>query len=380
MARRVNSHVAKSGGRLLFLVSNRDPRGGRYSLIKFAEALAERGHEVTLAATRYPIYFGDHSSKLKVKIRHQIPFLLRGCGFLDRLWSRAYDLSVLSCFIRKERLDYIVGLQKEDAVRAVRLGEKHRIPVANFVFETPNWMERIWRSFEGNRRFKETWEEFRRSLLASDKIIANSELTKIETEKWLGRKVNGVVHPGIDRTLADSIPEQKTRYQAIYLGAVEERKNIHEAIVALSKLDRRPSLVVCGEGELKQPLKKLARQLSVECQFRGAVSDYQKWVEIKRSLFMVFPTSFEGFGMPPAEALYCKIPCIASDLPILRNIYQNKLEYFAPHNTQELAEKMRFLLSRPEYRKSRGEEGHKYVRERLSWEMSAKEIEKCVGL
>jgi len=116
-----------------------------------------------------------------------------------------------------------VGLQKEDAVRAVRLGEKHHIPVANFVFETPTWIERTWRSFAGNRRFEETWEEFRRSLLASDRIIANSELTRTETEKWLGRKVDGVAHPGIDKTLADSVPEQKRRYQAIYLGAVEKR-------------------------------------------------------------------------------------------------------------------------------------------------------------
>ncbi len=365
--------------KLLFLVTNRAARGGRYSLIKFAEALAERGHSVTLACTRYPVYFGGDTNRMRLKIRRQVPNLFRGCGLLDRLWSKAYDALVLSSFVGREKFDYILGLQTEDAIRAVKLKTKHHIPVANFVFETPMWLERVWKDFEGNRKSTATWEKFRESLLASDRIIANSALTEAETETWVGRRPDCVAHPGIDKSLADSVPEQAKCYQAVYVGALEERKNISEAIVATSKLGRRPELVICGEGEMKRPLAKLARRLKVPCRFKGVVTDYDKWVEIKRSLFMVFPTSFEGFGMPPAEALYCRIPCIASDLPVLRHVYQDSLEYFTPHNTEELAERMRFLLQHSRYRKLRGQEGRTYVDRRLSWDKSAEEIERCVA-
>lgn len=365
--------------KLLFVVTNRNPRGGRYSVIKIAEALAERGHSVTLACARYPVYFKGHRNPIEINVRHQIPFYFKGCGFLDRLWGRAYDWAILSPLVAEKKFDYIFGLQKEDAIRAVRLGRKHKVPVVNFVFESPIWIERVWRSFEGNQKFQKSWEKVRRSLIISDKIIAISELAKTETERWLGREVAGVAHPGIDSVLADSVPEPQKGYQLIYVGALEARKNIDETIIALSKLDQRPKFVICGEGELKGELKRLAHRLRVECEFRGEVSDYEKWAEIKRSLFMVFPTSFEGFGMPPAEALYCKIPCIASDLPILREIYGDKLEYFPPHDIDRLAEGMRFMLERSDYRKRRGEEGYRYVSGRLSWQQAAENIERCVG-
>ncbi len=365
--------------RLLFLISNRSLRGGVYSVTKFAQALARRGHLVTLACIEPPTYFREADNQIHTKPRHQIPRAFKGCGALDRLWSRVYDISILSSFITRYRSDYILGIQKQDAIRAVRLGKKHGIPVANFVFETPDWIQETWKKFDDLPHFQRSWEEFRNSLLASDRIIANSQLTSVEIQKWLGRKADAVAKPGVDKEAADSVPQQKKRHQVIYIGALEERKNIDRAIIALSKVRSAPTLVICGEGHLRLRLKRLAAQLGVECRFRGAVTDYGKWLEIKKSLFMVFPTSFEGFGMPPAEALYCGIPCVSSDLPVLRSTYRDTLEYFSPNTPETLASKMAFLLEHPDYRKRRGEEGRKYVDRRLCWQKSAEEIEKCIG-
>ena len=81
-------------------------------------------------------------------------------------------------------------------------------------------------------------------------------------------------------------------------------------------------------------------------EFKGKMDEYTKWVEIKKSLFMILPSSFEGFGMPPAEALYCKIPCIASDLPVLRENYGDYLEYFPARNVEALRTKIEFLINK----------------------------------
>lgn len=365
--------------KLLFLISNRSLRGGVYSVTKFAQALARRGHLVTLASIQQPLYFREAKNEMHTKLRHQIPGAFKGCGALDRLWSRVYDISILSSFITRYRPDYIFGVQKRDAIRAVRLGKKHEIPVANFVFETPDWIQETWKKFDDLPQFQRSWEEFGSSLLASDRIIANSHLTALEIQKWLGRKADVVATPGIDKEAADSIPQPRKCYQVIHVGALEERKNIDQAIIALSKLRSPPTLVICGEGDLRLQLKRLAGQLGVECQFKGAVTDYEKWLEIKKSLFMVFPTSFEGFGMPPAEALYCGIPCVSSDLPVLRRTYRDTLEYFSPNTPETLALKMGYLLKHPGYRKRRGEGGRKYVGRRLCWQKSAEEIERCIA-
>ena len=105
-----------------------------------------------------------------------------------------------------------------------------------------------------------------------------------------------------------------------------------------------------GGGEEKQKLVRLANQAKVNCEFKGNVNDQEKWIEIKKSMFMVFPTSFEGFGMPPMEALYCEIPCICTDIPILKEVYQDKIEYFKENNVNDLCKKIEFLIKNKKYR------------------------------
>ncbi len=358
---------------LLFLVSNRHFGGGKYSIIKFAEALSKRGHKVTITCVKYPHYIKT-GNNLQIKVRKTIPFLFKGCGWLDRKWADIHSEIIK----RKSNFDIFFGLQIEDAKRAVKLGKKYKIPVANFVFETPEWIKRVWRDLKFDRRFEREWSRFETALHKSDVIIAISNSTKRYVEKWLSRKVECVAFPGIDREIADSVPEQNKEKQIIFIGALEERKNIGDVIFALSKIKNRPRFVICGEGELLPSLGKLCKKLNVNCVFKGKVDEYTKWKEIKKSLFMVFPSSFEGFGMPPAEALYSKIPCIASDLEILRENYGDTLEYFPVHNISVLGEKIRFLLENPEYIDQRGKKGYNYIKEKFFWKKSAEEIEKCI--
>jgi len=361
---------------LLFLVSNRHFRGGSYSVMKFAQALSYKGHKVFLVCTHNPPF--EDPNELKFIKRPSIPLFFKGAGLLDKIFCHFYDYWILNSLIIKENIDCILGVQIDDTVRAVKLARRNDCKVANFVFESPEWLKHIWKDFKFGKRFEKEWNSFKKALYKSDTIIAISYSTKKYVEKWLSQEVKCVALPGIDQEIADAVPGQNKENQIIFVGALEERKNIGDVIFALSKIKNRPKFVICGEGNLKPTLTKLARKFNVDCEFKGKVNEYAKWKEIRKSLFMVFPSSFEGFGMPPAEALYAKIPCIASDLEILRENYGNKLEYFPVHNIDTLAEKIRFLLENPQYRVQRGKEGYSYIKERFSWEKSAEEIEKCV--
>jgi len=129
---------------------------------------------------------------------------------------------------------------------------------------------------------------------------------------------------------------------------------------------------------MKNKLKRLAFQLKVHCEFKGTVSESEKWVEIKRSKIMVFPSSFEGFGIPPAEALYCGVPCIASDIPILKEVYGERLEYFYENDIEGLSKMIEEMINNSHLSKRKAIEGREYIRNYFSWDKSAEKIEQIL--
>ena len=365
--------------KLIFIIEYSKLGGGDISIFRFAEALAKLGHKIVIFTSNYPQALELDRYNLRILSRYSIPRLFKGCGKLDKFSERVFDFIVLNRFLKMAYgIDYIVGYQRSSAIKAVKLGKKYDIPVVNFIFECPTWLEKElsedWLKHYRKPSMKKSWDMFRSSLLDTDIIFANSNLTKEESEKWLNKKVDSAIYPGIETSVVNSIPKQNLEHQIIYVGRLYKDKNIDDVIKALALLDNSPKFVVCGKGGEKQTLQKLATKLKVDCEFKGIVTESEKWKEIKKSKFMVFPTSFEGFGMPPMEALYCERPCIVSDIPILNEVYGDKVEYVRLHDINGLAKKMQCLLDKPEYCKVRGESGKKYIHEKYIWKQSAEKI------
>jgi glycosyltransferase involved in cell wall biosynthesis len=368
---------------LLFLVDlqRRSVGGGVYSLFKFAEALAGLGHQVDFFWIDEPRLFRvNEALNLSLHTRAVIRGSFRGSLFLDRCLDGAYDRSILRRFLKKkgENLDFIIGHQTRTAIKAVTIGEMLGVKIANFVFETPGWLrDRLvsgWEDKWKNARLRKDWDEFHDALLRSDLIFPNSWSTKSHVEEWLSVPVGDPVFPAIDRPARKDLPPGE-KEQIIYVGRLRDHKNVPELIEALSRVEGAPLLVICGVGPEEKMLRIQAARLNVRCDFRGLVSEAEKWSLIAESRFMVFPSSFEGFGMPPMEALVQGIPCLAADIPILREVYGEHLEYFREHDIDKLTDRIRDLLNRPEYCRRRGEEGRAFVEARFSWESSARKIE-----
>jgi glycosyltransferase involved in cell wall biosynthesis len=287
---------------------------------------------------------------------------------------------------KKDDVDYIFGLQAIDAVRASYYGKLYRIPSANFVFECPDWLERRVKNEGGlihlpakllKTHFK--WDSFKEALLKTDRIFVISDTTKSETEKWINRKIDAVIHPGVDTDYVDSIPDQKEENQIIHVGRLAPNKRVELILKALAKMRYPPNLVLVGDGPLRDKLVSLASDLKVPVKFKGRLSDYDKWVEIKKSMFLVTATSFEGSADVPAEALYCGKPCLASDLPIIKDEYGSYVDYFTGENTDDMAKRIRYLCSNPNYRKKKGAEGREFVKKTYTLNNAAKKIEEVLS-
>ena len=365
--------------RLVFLIYNtRNPAGGSYSIFKFAEYLANRGHNVTIFADLKPIYFYNHQlpKTIEIKYRGSLYGLFKGSSMLDQIWRFFYKKIVIEPFLKKNPIDFIIGFLRQEAITVVKLSKKFKIASVNFIFENPLWMERVLgqkfiKEYKG--KFKRSWKQTEIAYKQSDILLPNSELTRFECSIWLNRQIHEPIYPGV--SVPENLKEIKEEYQIIYVGRLNEYKNVNEIIEALANINNPPKFVIVGSGEEHRKLKILAKINNVKCEFKGRLTDREKWVEIKKSLFMVFPTSFEGFGMPPMEALYCGVPCVCTDIPILREIYDNKVEFFREHDVEDLSNKMKFLIANPKYRKKRGKEGKKYIISKYTWEKAAKNIE-----
>ena len=106
--------------------------------------------------------------------------------------------------------------------------------------------------------------------------------------------------------------------------------------------------------------------------FTGYVDDdtLQQYVANARAL--LFPSLYEGFGLPPIEAMACGCAVAASDIPAVKEVCGDQAQYFDPYNIQSIAA----ALLKIDLHKVKAAES--YVREKYSWDHTAQAVLKVM--
>ena len=335
--------------KLVFIIdSKKNIGGGEYAQFKFAIELAKRGHEILIFSGDKNFLYEElmKQKNLIIKYRRIIPLIKKriGLGKLDRIWSKTYYSLYVKKEIKKFNPDWIIGYLRESAIKAQKLGEKLNIKVANFIFENPKWMKEdlgiLWEQEIKNKEFAKSWERTKIAYLKSDILIPNSKLSGKKCKEWIPKaKISEPVYPGIN---APNLKKMKRDIDIIYVGRLNKLKNVNELLEACKNSNYK--ICIVGKGEEEENLKNQANKLNLNVDFKGAVSDSEKWNLLNRSKLLVFPTSHEGFGMPPLEALAMGCNVLCSDIPIFKEIYGNEVDYFELHNIKEMRNKIEKLL------------------------------------
>ena len=188
------------------------------------------------------------------------------------------------------------------------------------------------------------------------KIICISEFTKVELLKYfpeINENLIKVIHPGFNPLSFQHTREfnfsEKFGFNDYFLLVGEGRpyKNLELVPKALSVYAGNSILVICGRipDDEKTRIQEIANEVGVGSRLRwlGYVSDEDLGLLYRNSKAFIFPSRYEGFGLPLLEAMSFGTPILSSNAASLPEVGGNVPIYFDPSDPIELSHKMELL-------------------------------------
>ena len=180
----------------------------------------------------------------------------------------------------------------------------------------------------------------------SDMVVTVSKFSKEEIVNSLPVDQNTVevVYNGIDRIYLeddDGLELDLPEDYLLYVGAMNPRKNVGNLIKAYHSIcDKIPHQLVVIGPENKKVYKKIGNEEFSDIVTPGFVSKPELKYAYRNASAFVYPSLYEGFGIPPLEALACGTPVIASNRASLPEILDGHATFVNPLETDEIAEAM----------------------------------------
>jgi len=331
-----------------------------------------------------------------------------------RIPNRAFDLILR--FIKLPKLDKLLGgvdvfLSPHFLITPLSKKTKRIMIFYDLSFlRFPNffsWQKRLWHKFMFPKKQAQK----------ADTIIAISESTKQDLVDFynIDAKKIRVVYPGIDdkfKIIDDKkkLIETKNKYNLpddfiLYFGTIEPRKNILGLIKAFEEIKNEKfgkilnvdwqgfegivrgqkdkifdfsklKLVVAGtKGWLYEEIFERVKnsEFKDDIIFTDFVDEKDKSYLYNLSRVFVYPSFFEGFGLPPLEAMACGVPTIVSNKSSLPEVVGNAAITIDPQNTNEISWAIKEVLENQElndYLSAKGVERSK----QFNWDKVAEEI------
>lgn len=188
----------------------------------------------------------------------------------------------------------------------------------------------------------------------ADKIIATSVCTKNDIIKLLKvppKKIS-VIYQGIDRAFRPLNKEAVKkdllsiynidRDYILYVGGFNPRKNLTGLVEAFSLIQEEVPwnlLIVGQEGKRYNEVRKLAEKITPQGRviFSGYIPDQGLPLFYNGAKVFVYPSLYEGFGLPPLEAAACGTAVILSNAASLPEVMGDNAIYVDPHNKEDIA-------------------------------------------
>lgn len=230
---------------------------------------------------------------------------------------------------------------------------------------------------------------YKKSITWAEHIITISEYSKndLVTHLNLDPSRISVIPLGVnERFFHHSTQEEQVRTLSkfginrpyfLYVGTLQPRKNLHrilDAYLRLPKSIRQNTAFVIvgkygwGEDALPDRLRELMK--SSEVRWLQNVADNELTTLMQCSLSLVYPSLYEGFGLPILEGFAAGTPVISSNITSIPEVASDAAILVNPYDTDEIADAMKMVADNENLRRSLIDKGKERVM-KYSWEKSA---------
>jgi len=302
-------------------------------------------------------------------------------SFFGKTFSSAWRNSWLKKDLVKHKIDLYHGLDHELPNGIDKTGIKTVVTIHDLIYERYPEQFSAWEVKNFSQKIRYACEH-------AGKVIAISEQTKQDILDFYKIPAEKIVvcyqscNPAFNRTVSE---EEKGRIKKLYnlpdqfflnVGSVIERKNLLSICKAVFLLrgEIDVPLVVIGNGKkYKQQVKDFIKQNGLEKKViflpenapaapPGAFQTAIDFPAIYQSaIAMIYPSFFEGFGIPVLEALSSRLPVITSDVSCLPETGGEGAYYVHPASAEEIAEAMRRIYTDNDLRESMKEKGWRHA-------------------
>lgn len=285
----------------IWLQTSRYYSGGRIHLYQIGHTLAMLGAEVYLITDGVPKWGRDYPKCDRLQL------IIEGDG------RPPADLDIC-----------LTDAKSGYGEKALHYKKAHpRTIFACLNFETPNWVESFVPDYAG------ALPQNKGVFAKADMLLANSRESALWLNRWLGRADDdfvGVLLPAVNSyALQEAMaaePSARDRPYAVWSARRPPYKGGDLAIRSIMELPFPCDLIMIG-----QPPRKIESTADHRIIAKEQITDAQKLLLMRDASLVLAPSLFEGAGMVPMEALSVGTPVAVYDLPVLREIYGDKLLY-----------------------------------------------------
>ncbi len=323
-------------------------------------------------------YYGFFSKKLYGSENgiSKIKSLMTKRSFLKKAAKKSLVLYTKYLYNRKFDLYWQPNYIPDPVVKS----KKCVVSVHDFSFIlNPSWHPKERIEFFNDNFFK--------NIKRADRIITGSHYSKKEVMEFTGFREDRieVIYHGVDYEIYKRYPksvleEFKKKYALadkffLFVGSVEPRKNLSYLIRAYLNLprfikDEYKLLIIGFKGWENEEIRNMMKKEKENIRYMGFLSDRELALVYNLASLFIYPSLYEGFGLPPLEAMACQTPVIVSNSTSLPEVCADAALYADPSDENDLIKKIIDFVNDERMRRDLAQKG--YNRAKLfSWDKAS---------
>jgi glycosyltransferase involved in cell wall biosynthesis len=301
----------------------------------------------------YTYFYGYYSRELRVARRGQEAF--------STLKSSALKIPLLRTLARKSRNLLSSALTKRFDLYFEPNFIPLSIPARHVVATIPDFSFARFPEWHPRERVRYFEKEFWKKIKRADRNIVISEFIRQEAIDLFGFSPEklSTIHLGYDPSIFRVYPLEdlasiRERYSLpkkflLFVGSIEPRKNLKNLLLAYAqlapKLRREFKLVLIGfKGWENEEIQTSMKKMEGDVRYTGYVPEEDLGKIYNLARVFVYPSFYEGFGLPPLEAMASGCPVIVSRTSSLPEVCGNAAHYVDPHDVDDISTAMERIL------------------------------------